>query len=128
MSTACVAVLEVWRFERPERIKDATDEQVDGRGFDRLVGIMNKYFRTQDDAATYYNLHNPHMRALNAHGTYVSDWDPVTRLFYVARNLHCSIHAMKTVPPFAPHNPGDFDNGENNLRTWVDSERRRTAL
>ena len=121
------AVLEVWRFERPERIQDATDEQVDGRGFDRFVGIMNKYFRTQDDAAAYYNLHNPHMRALNAHGTYVSDWDPATRLFYVARIMHGSIDPIKTVAPFAQHSPGDFDNGENNLRSWYNESKRRTA-
>ena len=118
-------MIEVWRFEKPDRLEDSTDEQIDGRGFHRFVGIMNKYFRTLDDAVAYYDLHNPHMRSLNAHGTYKSDWDPTTFLFYIARPVPFGLNPIKTVNPFVPHSPNDFDNGgEGSLRGYVESKRR----
>ena len=49
------------------------------------VGYMKKKFSTQRAAAEYYNAHNSHMKALNAHGTWKSDWDPITHLRYVPR-------------------------------------------
>jgi len=63
----------------------------------RHVGYMRAKFRTRADACAYYDRHNPAMRALNAHGTYESDWHPDTRLFYIVRadNL-----LVATVPPF----------------------------
>ena len=38
------------------------------------------------DAVSYYNRHNPHMRSLNAHNNYCSDWDPNTKLLYIVRD------------------------------------------
>ena len=64
----------------------------------RHVGYMRAKFRTKKDACTYYDRHNPHMRSLNAHGTFKSDWDPKThRLYIVRKDYHC----IDTVPPFA---------------------------
>ena len=53
------------------------------------LGYMKKFFRTREDACEYYDRCNPHMRPLNAHGTYRSDWDPETHLFYIVRANHC---------------------------------------
>ena len=47
----------------------------------------------------YYDKHNPHMRALNAHGEWRSDWDPTTRLLYVVRKHYFE---DQTIPPFDP--------------------------
>jgi hypothetical protein len=64
----------------------------------RHVGYMRAKFRTKKDACTYYDRHNPHMRSLNAHGTFESDWDPKThRLYIVRKDYGC----IDTVPPFA---------------------------
>ena len=64
----------------------------------RHVGYMRAKFRTKKDACTYYDRHNPHMRSLNAHGTFKSDWDPKThRLYIVRKDYHC----IDTVPPFS---------------------------
>jgi len=67
-------------------------------GFEHL-GYMNpKCFRTKNAACEYYNKHNPHMRKLNAHNTYESDWDPITKLSYIVRKdygINCNI------PPFS---------------------------
>lgn len=49
------------------------------------VGYIKKFFRTKNEACSYYDLHNPHLRKLNAHNTYKSDWDPETKLMYVVR-------------------------------------------
>jgi hypothetical protein len=35
------------------------------------VGYMQAKFKSKDDACSYYNRHNPHMRELNAHRTFV---------------------------------------------------------
>ena len=56
------------------------------------VGYMDKVFPTKEEAAEYYDEHNPHMRALNAHGEWRSDWDPETHLMYVVIELN--------IPPF----------------------------
>ena len=73
------------------------------------LGYMKKFFRTKADACEYYDRCNPHMRSLNAHGTYRSDWDPETRLFYVVRANHLftaciePFHETATpsgIPPF----------------------------
>ena len=50
------------------------------------LGYMKKRFKNKKDAVAYYDKHNPHMRSLNAHNTYESDWDPVTKLFYIVRD------------------------------------------
>ena len=43
-------------------------------------------FKTKKNAVSYYDRHNPHMRSLNAHNTYKSDWDPNTKLLYIIRD------------------------------------------
>lgn len=50
------------------------------------IGYMKGYFKSKDDAVSYYDRNNPHMRSLNTHGTYCSDWDPVTKLLYIIRD------------------------------------------
>ena len=52
------------------------------------VGYMEKYFNSKRAAVSYYDRHNPHMRSLNAHNSYCSDWDPKTRLLYAVRRCH----------------------------------------
>jgi len=52
------------------------------------IGYMNKKFKTKKDAVTYYDTNNPHMRSLNAHNDYRSDWDPETKLLYIVRDDH----------------------------------------
>lgn len=54
----------------------------------RHVGYMKAKFKTKDDAVSYYDRHNPHMRSLNAHNNYRSDWDPTTKLLYIVREDH----------------------------------------
>lgn len=68
------------------------------------VGFMDARFRTKKDAASYYDRHNPHMRPLNAHNTWVSDWDPQTRRAYVVR---VDIDIQSTVPPFDVSDAGE---------------------
>lgn len=63
------------------------------------VGYMRAAFKRRKDAASYYGRHNPHMRALDAHGTWTSDWDPQTRLAYIVRDDR---DVVQTVPPFDP--------------------------
>jgi hypothetical protein len=46
---------------------------------------MNKVFKTKKEASDYYDKFNPHMRSLNAHNTWRSDWDPNTKLMYIVR-------------------------------------------
>ena len=50
------------------------------------IGYMKAKFKTKKEAISYYDKHNPHMRSLNAHNTYKSDWDPNTKLFYIVRD------------------------------------------
>jgi len=49
------------------------------------VGYMNPIFNTKTDACSYYDRHNKHMRSLNAHDHYKSDWDPNTHLLYSSK-------------------------------------------
>lgn len=64
----------------------------------RHVGYMKAKFKTKDDAVSYYDRHNPHMRSLNAHNNYRSDWDPKTKLLYIVREDH---HINDDIDPFA---------------------------
>jgi hypothetical protein len=50
------------------------------------VGYMKGTFKTKKDAVSYYDRHNPHMRSINAHGDFCSDWDPNTKLLYIVRD------------------------------------------
>ena len=58
-------------------------------------------FKTKQRAADYYDQYNPHMRPLNAHHTWRSDWDPTTDLRYIVREYY-SEHLS-----IAPFNPND---------------------
>jgi hypothetical protein len=49
------------------------------------IGYMNKIFKTKQEASNYYDKFNPHMRPLNAHNTWRSDWDPNSYLMYIVR-------------------------------------------
>tara|TARA_B110000211_G_C13875386_1_gene462691 strand:- start:330 stop:632 length:303 start_codon:yes stop_codon:yes gene_type:complete len=51
------------------------------------IGYVKKQFLNKKAAAEHYNALNPHMRALNAHGTWKSDWDPNTQLRYIVERL-----------------------------------------
>ncbi len=50
------------------------------------IGYMKGKFKKKKDAVSYYDRHNPHLRSLNAHNNYKSDWDPETKLFYIVRD------------------------------------------
>jgi len=49
------------------------------------IGYINKLFKTKQEASDYYDKFNPHMRSLNAHKNWCSDWDPNTYLMYIVR-------------------------------------------
>ena len=86
-------VLEVVRFVRDR------DEWMPKGGKEEHVGYMRAHFRKKKDAASYYDRHTPHMRGLNAHNTWASDWDPITSLMYIVRQDYGLI---KTIPPLDP--------------------------
>lgn len=86
-----VFVLEVVRF-----IADSEEGRAKGVTLEH-VGYMRASFKTKMDAASYYDRHNHHMRCLNAHKTWCSDWDPSTRLKYIVREWH---DIFQSVPPF----------------------------
>lgn len=73
-------VLEVQRFE-----SDGHTLHPEWNGKFEHIGYMNKLFKTKQEACDYYNGHNQHMRSLNAHSTWCSDWDPTNNLRYVVR-------------------------------------------
>lgn len=50
------------------------------------IGYINKVFKTKQEASDYYDKFNPHMRSLNAHKNWCSDWDPTNScLMYIVR-------------------------------------------
>lgn len=65
------------------------------------IGYMQSKFTTIQAACQYYDKHNPHMRKLNAHRTFKSDWDPETKLFYIVRE-DCGLNL--NIPPFSIDN------------------------
>lgn len=62
------------------------------------IGYMNNKFKTKKVAEEYYNNHNPHMRPLNAHNNYRSDWDPKTKLLYIVRKDYMIIASIHCFP------------------------------
>jgi|SRR5690606_3793344 len=81
--------------------KYGDDGWLNKKGKFEHVGYMNANSKTREDACSYYDRHNPHMRKLNAFGTYKSDWDFKTGLMYIVRDDYALI---ATIPPFGGQN------------------------
>lgn len=93
-------VLEVLRMPtRSEKLQNYHTDPHIPTGIFEHVGYLQAVFRRKKDACSYYNEHNPHMRPLNAHNTYKSDWDPNTRLLYIVRTFHGE---KMTIEPWRP--------------------------
>ena len=73
-------ILEVQRF-----IYDGHKLHPEWNGKCEHIGYMNIIFKTKQQACSYYDKHNPHMRSLNAHNNWRSDYDPNTYLLYIVR-------------------------------------------
>lgn len=100
-------VLEVVRF-----ITDSEEWRNKSGKFEH-VGYMRAKFRTKRDAASYYDRHNPHMRGLNAHGNWRSDWDPKgMNLMYIVREDH---HMNDDLPPFDPHDEPEVTHADGSV-------------
>ncbi len=85
-----VYVLEVVRY-----IRDYVERDKKG-GMYEHVGYMKAKFRTRQDACSYYDRHNPHMRPMNVHNTFESDWDQNNDLLYIVREDYCIIANIDT--------------------------------
>jgi len=81
MSKACY-VLEVLQFITE---REGSNGWLAQNGKMKHIGYMKGNFKTKQDAVTYYNRHNPHMRPLRKY-SYRSDWDPETKLLYIVRD------------------------------------------
>ena len=74
------------------------------------IGYMNFIFKTKQKACEYYDKHNSHMRSLNAHKEWCSDWDPKTWLMYIVReHFYEYLHIL----PF--ENQNENNNNNNNF-------------
>lgn len=73
-------ILEVQKFN-----PDGHNMQPDWKGKSEHIGYMNKLFKTKQEACDYYDKYNSHLRSLNAHNDWCSDWDPNTYLIYIIR-------------------------------------------
>ena len=85
-------VLEVQKFASDAKVA------IEMRGKYTHIGYMYNLFPSKQEACDYYDIHNKHMRSLNAHGTWRSDWDPETRFRYVIREYDGE---TRTIQPFA---------------------------
>lgn len=85
-------MLEVQKFN-----PNGHNEHPEWNGKSEHVGYMNKIFKTQQEACDYYNTNNQHMRSLNAHQNWRSDWDPETGLMYIVRER---FYEYLKLPPF----------------------------
>jgi len=65
--------------------KDGENGWLAQHGKKKHIGYMKGKFKTKKCAVSYYDRHNQHMRSLNVHNTYCSDWDPNTHLMYIVR-------------------------------------------
>lgn len=94
----------------------------------RHVGYVNKVFRTQKQAAAYYDRFNPRsrMRPLNAHGTWRSDWDTSTSLRFVVRAYHLE---KMVVPAFGDpaYSGGAFTHPDGAIDALMRRERAQRA-
>jgi hypothetical protein len=93
-----IYVLEVVKFLIHKNWVEGFEGWSDNNGIVEHIGYMKAKFKTKDDACTYYDRHNTHMRKLNSYGTYISDWDPKSKLMYIVREDYM-INA--TIPPFS---------------------------
>lgn len=75
-----------------------TENLMTNDGKFKHVGYMKMKFKTKRDACMYYDEYNPFMRKMNALGTYMSDWDPTTKLLYIVRDDY---NINETVSPFS---------------------------
>ena len=97
----CLEIVETMKTENDELKKENEEQQADRYVLEVLqfiiekdgahpvkshIGYMKGKFKTKKDAVSYYDKHNPHMRSLNAHNSYISDWDPNTKLLYIVRD------------------------------------------
>ena len=73
-------ILEVQEFHSNGHI-----EHPEWNGKFEHIGYLNMIFKTKQSACDYYDIHNPHMRNLNTHNNFCSDWDPNTHLRYIVR-------------------------------------------
>ena len=106
-------VLEVCKYIRE---KNGEDGWLQKGGKFEHVGYMKAKFRTKQDACSYYDRHNPHMRGLNAHNTYRSDWDPNTHLLYIVRKDN---YIIDTIDPFSENDlPKDDEHGQKEYK-WL---------
>lgn len=106
-------VLEVLEFITE---KEGENGRLAQGGEIKHIGYMKGKFKTKKDAVSYYDRHNKHMRSLNAHNTYRSDWDPNTKLLYIVRVDHL-INA--TIDCFSiDDNPFDEINNGVGTTTW----------
>ncbi len=85
-------ILEVQRFDI-----NGHKEHPEWCGKAQHIGYMNKIFKTKQEACNYYDKFNPHMRSLNAHKTWCSDYDPNTNLMYIVRE---HFYEYLKIPPF----------------------------
>lgn len=76
-----------FHLEVVEYISDTQEAKRLGGRY-KHVGYMNKVFKTRKAAINYYDKHNPHLRSINAHDDFQSDWDPETKLMYIVRDFY----------------------------------------
>ena len=85
-------ILEVQRFN-----PSGHEIHPNWNGKSEHVGYINKVFATQKEAGEYYDEFNPHMRKLNAHNTWMSDWGPRNGFMYIVRER---FYEYLIIPPF----------------------------
>jgi predicted nucleotidyltransferase len=105
-----IYVLEVIRFITE---KDGENGWLQNGGKYEHLGYMKAKFKTKNDACSYYDRHNPHMRSLNAHNTWESDWDPNTKLLYIVRKDYC---VNDSIPPFSEEDLPINNNGSTEYK------------
>jgi hypothetical protein len=89
-------ILEVQKFN-----SDGHNTHPEWNGKSEHMGYVNKTFKTKKEASDYYDKFNPHMRSLNAHKNWRSDWDPNNCLMYIVRE---SLYEYKKLSPFEENN------------------------
>ena len=88
----------MWILEA-QRFNNRGADSVGGKSTGWLhFGYMNIAFPTKRRAAEYYDMHNSHMRGLNAHNTWRSDYDPDTFLRYVVRSYNTAKKKARKSP------------------------------